>query len=326
MAVYARVVVSLFILTLILAATAVCRADDTVTVITYSHKYENVTYRIDQKNHQLVLALDDKTVLDPDEIRFIFDQSGNDITQRIRLAISPQKSKNEQQVEKDVQKAKYVKSQSNTSLLRNVKVGLAIGYLHSFSDYFNKKNGGNNHEPISYGFGDGINYNFWFEHKISDFGIRISYGYAKFKHKAVLDYSPQIKFTNELSYCPLRGTLVLYPDIHVSRLSTFLGVGIGVYQIKTKERLSVTGQYPNVADATGETSKFGVHFLLGCEPRLTKCLGLVFEADYCYINGTYTLEWSSRRQNGDSYHTKRTLDKFDYGGMNIRTAIIIYGY
>jgi hypothetical protein len=84
MAIKTRILLCLSILVLFIMANENSYASDTVTVVTFSQKYEGVTYKISRQGNQLILFQPDwQTTVDISDIRFIFDKSGNNITNEI---------------------------------------------------------------------------------------------------------------------------------------------------------------------------------------------------------------------------------------------------
>jgi hypothetical protein len=61
-----------------------CQAGDTVTVVTYSQKYSEVTYKIDHTGTKMLLFLTDgETEVSISDIRFIVNKDGDDVTKLI---------------------------------------------------------------------------------------------------------------------------------------------------------------------------------------------------------------------------------------------------
>jgi hypothetical protein len=79
-----RNILRIGVLSIVLFGISSLYAGDTVTVITYSHKYEGVTYKVSQSGTQLLLFGQDlETAVDINDIRYIINKDGYDITSSI---------------------------------------------------------------------------------------------------------------------------------------------------------------------------------------------------------------------------------------------------
>jgi hypothetical protein len=72
------------IIGLLFLLTVNCLAGDTVTVVTYSKKYTDVTYKIDYTGTKMMISQPDgNTEINISDIRFIFNKAGDDVTKLI---------------------------------------------------------------------------------------------------------------------------------------------------------------------------------------------------------------------------------------------------